>query len=84
MSARRKTERNAGTVVYCGPSIPGVAKQYTIYTGGIPAQLAEKIREVPAMGGLVVPLGQLPAAMKSLRDGQGHIYRLFMLVKKQF
>lgn len=79
MSARRKT---AGPVVYCGPSIPGVAKQYTIYTGGVPTPLAEKIREVPAMGGLVIPLDRLPEARKSLRDGQGHIYRLYKLVCK--
>lgn len=84
MSRAKKQVRATEPVVYCGPSIPGVAKQYTTYTGGLPAPLAEKLQEVPAMGGLVVPLGQLPAAMKSLRDGQGHIYRLFMLVKKQF
>ena len=64
-------------MVYCGPSIPGVAKQYTAYTNGIPTALAEAIVKQPAMEGLVVPLEQLPEAMKNLRSGTGHISLLF-------
>lgn len=30
----RKAAEAAGTVVYCGPSIKGVAKQFTAYTTG--------------------------------------------------
>ena len=30
--AKPKKAEQATTVVYCGPSIPGVAKQYTAYT----------------------------------------------------
>ena len=39
--AKPKKAEQATTVVYCGPSIPGVAKQYTAYTNGIPTALAE-------------------------------------------
>mgnify|MGYP003097968699 CR=1 FL=1 len=35
--AKPKKAEQATTVVYCGPSIPGVAKQYTAYTNGIRA-----------------------------------------------
>lgn len=35
----------------------------------------------PAMEGLVVPLEQLPEAMKNLRSGTGHISRLYRLVQ---
>lgn len=63
------------------PSIPGVAKQYTAYTNGIPTALAEAIVKQPAMEGLVVPLEQLPEAMKNLRSGTGHISRLYRLVQ---
>ena len=41
--AKPKKAEQATTVVYCGPSIPGVAKQYTAYTNGIPTALAEAI-----------------------------------------
>ena len=75
--AKPKKAEQATTVVYCGPSIPGVAKQYTAY----PTALAEAIVKQPAMEGLVVPLEQLPEAMKNLRSGTGHISRLYRLVQ---
>ena len=71
--AKPKKAEQATTVVYCGPSIPGVAKQYTAYTNGIPTALAEAIVKQPAMEGLV--------AMKNLRSGTGHISRLYRLVQ---
>lgn len=71
----------AGTVVYCGPTIPGVAKQYTFYTNGIPASLAAAIERNPPMGGLVIPLDRLPETMKNLNGRRGHIYRLYRLVQ---
>lgn len=79
--AKPKKAEQATTVVYCGPSIPGVAKKYTAYTNGIPTALAEAIVKQPAMEGLVVPLEQLPEAMKNLRSGTGHISRLYRLVQ---
>lgn len=80
--AKPKTQKKAaGTVVYCGPTIPGVAKQYTFYNNGIPAPLEEAIQKNPAMGGLVIPLDQLPDAMKKLSGRHGHIYRLYRLVQ---
>ena len=45
--AKPKKAEQATTVVYCGPSIPGVAKQYTAYTNGIPTALAEAIVKQP-------------------------------------
>ena len=50
--AKPKKAEQATTVVYCGPSIPGVAKQYTAYTNGIPTALAEAIVKQPAMEGI--------------------------------
>ena len=76
-----KKTKATNAVAYCGPPIPGVARQYTVYTGGIPTTLAEAIKGNPAMGGLVIPLDQLPEAMKKLRGGHGHIYRLYRLVQ---
>lgn len=43
--AKPKKAEQATTVVYCGPSIPGVAKQYTAYTNGISTALAEADRK---------------------------------------
>ena len=82
MAKQIKTkEQSAAPVVYGGPSIPGVANQFTTYTNGIPEAVAAAIEKNPPMGGLVVPLDQLPDAMKKLRGGYGHIFRLFRLVQ---
>lgn len=81
MAKPKRTDKATGTVVYCGPTIPGVAKQFTFYNNGIPAPLSAAIEKYPPMGGLVIPLDQLPEAMKKLNGKQGHIYRLFRLVQ---
>lgn len=81
MAKAQKTKQTAGTVVYVGPTVPGVANQNTFYSNGIPTPLTEAITKNPAMGGLVIPLDQLPDAMKKLRGGCGHIYRLYRLVQ---
>ena len=79
MTAKKQTKpaAEAGTQVYCGPTIPGVAKQYTFYRGGVPEALeaAQKLR--PVLGGLIVPLEQLPEAMEQLRKKTGPIYALY-------
>lgn len=84
MAKNKATEKGVGTVVYCGPSVPGIAKQFTFYTNGLPASLAAAIREYPPMEGLLVPLDRLPEAMKALNGQRGHIYRLFRLVQTKF
>ena len=81
MAKAKNSEQTAGTVVYVGPTVPGVANQNTFYTNGIPTPLAEAITKNPSMGGLVIPLDQLPDATKKLRGGYGHIYRLYRLVQ---
>lgn len=40
--------------VYCGPSVRGVARQYTVYNGGIPDVVKKFITEHPAAKGLLV------------------------------
>ena len=66
MTAKKQTKpaAEAGTLVYCGPTIPGVAKQFTSYRGGIPEALAAAQKKAPVLGGLIVPLDQLPEAMR--------------------
>lgn len=40
--------------VYCGPSVRGVARQYTVYSGTVPEALVKFIEEHPAARGLMV------------------------------
>lgn len=50
--AEAKPEKS---VVYCGPSIRGVVRQYTVFTGDIPELLAGFIKEHPVANALIVP-----------------------------
>ena len=80
MTAKKQAKSAAeeGTRAYCGPTIPGVAKQFTFYRGGVPEALAEAQKQHPVLGGLIVPLEQLPEAMEQLRKKTGPIYALYL------
>lgn len=65
-TAEKKEETVVGTVVYVGPTLPGVAKRNTIYNNGIPAVLAEKAKEKPVIASLIVPIGHLATANAEL------------------
>ena len=77
----KKTDQATGQVVYCGPTIPGVAVQYTVYTNGTPTALAEAIKKKPILGGLVVPLDQLPEVRRQFHAGAGRYYILYRKAK---
>ena len=74
---QKKTTQATGPVVYCGPTIPGVAVQFTTYTNGTPTALAEAIKEKPVLGGLVVPLDKLPEVRRQFHAGFGRYYTLY-------
>ena len=70
-------KRPAGPVTYCGPDVRGVAKQFTTYINGLPSALAEAIKAKPVLGGLVVPLEQLPEVRRQFHAGAGHYFNLY-------
>jgi len=81
MTKKKDPPEAAGPVVYCGPELPGVARQYTVYTNGLPAPLAEAAERDPALRGLILPLERLPEARRAFAEQSGHIYRLFRLAQ---
>lgn len=52
--------------VYCGPSVRGVVRQYTVFTGEIPEMVADFIKEHPAASALIVPTERFAEVRKSL------------------
>lgn len=49
----------AQAVAYCGPTIKGVAPQYTVFVDGIPEKLAEIAEEHLVVKALIVPREKL-------------------------
>lgn len=70
------------TVIYCGPTIIGIAKQFTAYTKGIPEALKNKAVEIPAISALVIPIDELPEAREQLRSGKGSLYAIYTEVQR--
>lgn len=55
------------TCVYCGPSVRGVARQYTVYaSGNTPAALDEFVKQNPAAKNLLVPVERFAQTRKAL------------------
>ena len=59
-------KKKAGPVVYCGPTVRGVAKQYTVFSGGIPEALEAFIAIHPEAGELVVDVERFAETRKRL------------------
>ena len=69
--------------VYCGPSVRGVARQYTTYQGGISDALREFIRAHPGALGLIVSTGKFPAMRKRLETYGTKEANLYKAVKAE-
>lgn len=66
LQAEAKDTKIARTSVYCGPSVRGVARQYTVYAGTIPEALTEFIRLHPAAKGLLVSVERFAQVRSNL------------------
>lgn len=78
--AKTTTPAAPEQVVYVGPNIPGVIRQDSVFTGGIPAHLTEKIKAIPAIEGLIIPLDSFAEARKERQSGKGRIAKIYNLV----
>lgn len=71
------------TVMYIGPSIPNVVQASTVFKDGILTETLEKcVKEKPYMKKLLVPLEELPAAMREL-NGNSAISSIYRRVKNE-
>lgn len=59
-------EDKAETMVYCGPSVRNVARQYTVYAGPIPEPLEKFMQKHPAARALLVPLDNFAETRRKL------------------
>ena len=68
--------------VYCGPTMWGVARQYTIFQGGIPDALRDFIKEHPEARQLIVSTAQFPAMRRRLDTPGTAEAKLYKQVKE--
>ena len=65
-TAATEQEKTSVTQVYCGPTVRGVAKQYTVFRGGIPEALEAFIAIHPEAAALVVDVERIVETRKRL------------------
>jgi len=70
------------SMVYVGPTINGVAVQYTVYNNGISAELKTAIEAMPVIGNLIVPITKLSSTMQNLSNHQGAMHIQFEKAKQ--
>ena len=68
----RKAAEAAGT---------GVAKQFSAYPTGLPEGLIAATEKYKVLTALIVPLEDLPEAMRQLRQKSGRIHTLYKAVQ---
>jgi hypothetical protein len=57
--AVKEVTETTGAAAYCGPTVKGIAPQYTVFVDGLPEKLKEKVEQVPFLKALIVPLDKL-------------------------
>lgn len=50
--------------IYIGPSIRGVVKYGTVFSGGLPAKVKKLAEEKPIINNLIIPVSELADAKK--------------------
>lgn len=64
------------SMMYVGPTIPGVAIQNTVYTE-MPEALEEAQKECPEFGNLYLPIMKYAMAEQMIRKKNGYIYTAY-------
>lgn len=77
----KQTAQKPEVIVYCGPSVRGIAKQYTVYHGRLPAQLVTFLAKHPAAQCLCVPLDKFAetrAGLHTKGSPQATLYKTIL------
>lgn len=83
-AAAEKTKSEA--VVWCGPTIKGIVRQYTVFSDGLPANVKAVVGKQPLYGALVRPVESFSATKAALRDpnsAESLIYKQIIRLTKR-
>lgn len=62
----RYSPEDSGSFVYCGPSVRGVARQYTVFSGGLPDMVKDFAAKHPIAKALIVPVDKFAEMRRKL------------------
>lgn len=64
-------------VAYIGPPIRGVVQGNVVFNNGLPEGLKSKVDKHPVLGSLIVPVSELGASRKALKDRSSALYACY-------
>ena len=67
--SRKNAAKKTAAVVYCGPTVRGVAKQFAVYQNGMPLYLRALGERIPEVRALTVPLDKFAETRQALQNG---------------
>lgn len=70
-------------LVYCGPTVKGVTRQYTVYSNGIPEVMEEFFEKHPAARRLLVPVDAFAKTRANLEKSGTTEAAVFNQIKKE-
>lgn len=78
-----KTTKATGPLVYCGPTVKNVVKQFTVYssTAAVPAAVNELLTKIPAAKGMMVPIEKFAKTRADLENPKSSAGLIFAAVK---
>jgi len=80
--AEAPREEALKATIYMGPSLDRIVQHGTIFADGtVPGILEAKVKEVPAIRGLIVPFGQCAQVAKAITLPDGRYRMLYDMVQ---
>lgn len=73
-TAEKEELKKPETLVYVGPTIPGVATHNMFMNEGITNELKQAIENEPAFANLIVPISALASTANCLTEKKGAVY----------
>ncbi len=78
----RKPIKKPGPVIYIGPALPGLASN-AILRNGLPQPVKELLQARPSLGQLLVPVAELGAARRQLKDAASSLSQAYQAATKE-
>ena len=79
----QEKEQARQSVVYCGPTVRGVTRQYTVYNNGLPEVMEEFFKKHPAAKRLLVPVDAFAKTRANLETEGTAESIIFNQIKKE-
>ncbi len=83
LKAKRNRKPKTGATVYCGPSVKGIVKRDTVFSGEMPRALSELLEREPLLKELTVDVESFAAVKKSLSEKGSRLSIIFAQAEKR-